>query len=185
MRQEAVARKLACRRRRKRMRSRAPTAQHTSIDWPAQPNCGHGCMGAQRAAITDCYYSGGASSRYWCYARYYSSRCSPGAPPGSTTRSSPLPAGSSARRTNNCRSQCLPRCTREAAPTCYLVARHARQCALRVMACRNDGSSEATQKAITAQCHRCRASVPRVCLVLRVCSFAHAQLKRAGSGAVR
>ena len=157
MRQEAVARMLACPRRRKRMRSRARTAQHTKIFGQLSQTAGMVAQrGAAAAAITDCYYSGGTSSRYWCYAHYYSSRCSGGAPPEGTTRSSPLPAGSSARRTNNCRSQFRPQCTREAATTCYLVERHARQCALRVMACRTTVRlTQLNRREMRSACDRC------------------------------
>ena len=66
---------LACPRRRKRMRSRALTAQHSTRKSIGQLSLTAGVV-AQRdaaaaaAAITDCYHSGGTSSRYWCYARF-------------------------------------------------------------------------------------------------------------------
>ena len=172
---------LACPRRRKRMRSRALTAQHSTRKSIGQLSLTAGVV-AQRgaaaaaAAITDCYHSGGTSSCYWCYARrYYSSRCSGGAPPEGTTRSSPLPAGSSARRTNNCRSQFRPQCTREAATTCYLVERHARQCALRVMACRTTVRlKQLKRREMRSATSATEASVPRVCLLISwvFCLFA-------------
>ena len=88
------------------------------------------------------------------------------------------------RRTNNCRSQCLPRCTREAAPTCYLVAKHARQCALRVMACRTTVRlKQLKRREMRSATGARRPFRGFVCIFLGlfVCSFAHAQLKRAGS----